>query len=61
MGLVKTPDVDQTADSIVVTAQIPVERAGVLEGPSQTTLHVTGLFFGQIGYLCTCSGVSNGV
>lgn len=28
MGLVKTPDVDQTADSKVVTAQVPVKRVG---------------------------------
>lgn len=33
MGLVKTPDVDQTADSKVVTTQVPVERVGALEGP----------------------------
>lgn len=33
MGLVKTPDVDQTADSKVVTVQVPVKRVGVLEGP----------------------------
>lgn len=31
MGLVKTPDVDQTADSVVVTTQVPVERLGQLE------------------------------
>lgn len=33
MGLVKTPDVDQTADGKVVTTQVPVKRAGALEGP----------------------------
>ena len=32
MGLVKTPDVDQTADSKVVTAQVPVKKARALEG-----------------------------
>ena len=32
VGLVKTPDVDQTADSVVVTTQVPVDRVGVLEG-----------------------------
>lgn len=31
MGFVKTPDVDQTADSVVVTTQVPVERVGALE------------------------------
>ena len=29
MGFIKTPDVDQTADGVVVTTQVPVERAGV--------------------------------
>jgi len=28
VGFVKTPDVDQTAYGIVVTTQVPVERAG---------------------------------
>lgn len=29
MGFIKTPDVDQTADGVVVTTQVPVERVGV--------------------------------
>lgn len=29
MRFVETPDVDQTADGIVVTAQVPVERGEV--------------------------------
>ena len=43
MGLIKTPDVDQTADSKVVTAQVPVERVEALEEVGK--LHVGGQFF----------------
>lgn len=44
MGFVKAPDVDQTADSVVVTAQVPVERVGALEGQPQSAAYGTVLF-----------------
>jgi hypothetical protein len=31
VGLWKTTDVDQTADCVIVTTQVPVERSGVLD------------------------------
>lgn len=35
VGFIKTPDVDQTADGVVVTTQVPVERVRGLKGPAR--------------------------